>query len=296
MRSDIRVPVFNKSFLFNMYDNINVIEDVPDSRWVDQSWKPEVDSNYVGPRYDKVAMQEIHRVLKYKTCPYCRTPMRNLAKYDDYNTVFVCDKCFYWAGKGVSGDDFLSIQNRAILSLINFVQNPDDVDLGIMINYLNNNIDRIFDLTPRQAEKIVPIILSDYMKCEVLAFGGVKDKGIDALAIHNNDYKILIQIKWRENKYGAEKVSVVREVAGTLLARQIPKGLIISTRNKFSKEAINEADLISRNEIINIGKMNLELKDFNDLIDMFEISAKVRKENMTIEEIIGKDDFYLFDF
>lgn len=301
MRENIRIPVFNKDFLFNIYDKIEITDDIPDVRWIDQNWKPQKNCDYVGPRYDPIAMYEINRVLKYRTCPYCRTLMKNISKYpgEDIfdNVVLVCENCFYWAGRGASGDDPLSIHNRGILSRINFVENPDDEKLNILINYLNNNINRLVDLTPRQAEKLLPSVLSDYLKCEVMAFGGVKDKGIDALAIRSDDCKILIQIKWREDINKSENVAVVREVAGTLLARKIPNGLIISTRKKYSKDAVKEAELISQTEIVDIGKINLQLKDFNNLIDMFEISAKIRKENMTIEDYIGlEDDFYLFDF
>ena len=63
-------------------------------------------------------------------------------------------------------------------------------------------------------------------------------------------------------------------------------GIIISTRNQFSKSAKKEAKIISSRKIVDIGKIELTLKDFNNLIDMFEVSAKVRSEKLSNEEII----------
>ena len=60
----------------------------------------------------------------------------------------------------------------------------------------------------------------------------------------------------------------------------------MSTRKKCAKDAIKEAKLISAHEIVDLGKIHLELNDFNDLIDMFEVSAKTRKTNLLNEEII----------
>lgn len=284
MRSNLRIPIFDKEFLFNIRNEINIEKDEPDFRWIDSEWKPEIKSKYIGGQYDSIAEREVFRLLKFKTCPYCKSTMEELKPMFDLGVVYVCKLCFYWGGRGSRPGG--PQNNRGNLGRLNFVSNPDDVKLELLLNHLNENIERIYNLTPRQAEKIIPIILSDYINCEVKSIGGTKDGGIDALAILSEKEKMLVQIKWREKANSSEAVSVVREVGGTLLARKIPKALIISTRNKFSKTAINEALEISENEIIGLGKLNITLNDFNDLIDMFNISTKVRNEKIDLEEII----------
>lgn len=284
MREKLRIPVFEQEFLFNIRNEIDPIKDEPNFKWIDQNWEPEIKSQFVGGQYDSIAEQEVFRLLKFKSCPFCRTKMDELKPKYDLGIVYVCRNCFYWGGRGTRPGG--PTNTRANLGRLSFLQNPDEVRLELLINHLNQNIERLYNLTPSQAEKLLPSVLKDYLDCDVKVIGGVKDGGIDALALRSENEKVLIQVKWREKKKGSEAVSVVREVGGTLLARQIPNGLIISTRKKFSATAIKEAKLISQNEIVEIGKIDLQLKDFNDLIDMFEISSKIRTETLKTEEII----------
>ena len=284
VRQLIRIPVFNDEFLFNIRNEVDVDIDVPDVKWIDQGWKPEIDGKLIGMLYDPIAEKEVFRLIKFATCAYCRTDMTTLTPVGDKGIVLVCKNCFYWGGRGTrpGGPTF----NRGNLGRINFIDNPDETSLELLINHLKDNIQRLYELSPRQAEKLLPNILSDYLKCEVIVVGGTKDGGIDAIAIRSDNSKMIIQIKWREAKNKSESVSVVREVGGTLLARKIPSGLIVSTRKGFSKYSQKEAEAISQNEIVNVGKINLELKAFNDLIDMIEVSSKTRTENMKAEDII----------
>lgn len=284
MRDNLRIPVFEKEFLFNIQNELIIDKDEPDCRWIDPEWHPEVKSNLVGGQFDSKAEQEVFRLLKFKTCPYCRSSMEELKSTYELGVVYVCKSCFYWGGRGTRPGG--PSNSRGNLGRLSFVSNPEEVKLELLINHLNENIERIYNLTPTQAEKLMPSILSDYLQCEIKCIGGTKDGGIDALAILSENEKMIVQIKWREKKKSAESVSVVREVGGTLLARKIPKGLIISTRQKFSKPAIKEAELISENEIVNLGKLEIELNDFNDLIDMFNVSTKIRNKNLKADEII----------
>ncbi|WP_035643543.1 restriction endonuclease [Flavobacterium sp. ASV13] len=285
MRKDIRLPVFEKEFIWNVKNEIEVIADEPNLKWIDSNWRPYSILSKDSFSYDPVAENELFRLLKYNTCAYCREKMTKLQEpVSGPADVYVCKTCFYWGGRGTrpGGPTY----TRGNLGRMSFINNPEDAKLELIINHINSYSEKLYDLTPQQAEKIMPIVLSDYLNCEVIAFGGTKDKGIDALAIRGADEKILVQIKWREDQKKSEAVSTIREVGGTLLARGIPKGLIISTRKKFSKDAILESKLIGEREIVNIGKINIELNDFNDLLDMFEVSSRLRTENLDPEEII----------
>lgn len=292
----IRIPVFNKNFLFNIGEELQITNDNIDKKWISGQWKAEIPMSNEHVGFDNIAKKELFRMLKYETCPFCKEKMINISNYKRFGeSFFVCRNCLYWGGRGSRGGFDGAYLNRGVLGRIDFLDNISEVKLEQIIVYLNNNIEKIYELSPREAEKLMPFILRDYLDCEVLAFGGVKDKGIDALAIRGNGVKIIIQIKWRRNCNRAESVSVVREVGGTLLARKIPNGFIVTTSKKFSKEAKLEADMIANNEILGIGRLNLKLSDFNNLIDMFEISSKVRTDNMTIEDFTGIEEYDIFD-
>lgn len=285
-RDKIRIPVFNDSFLFNIYEELDIKEDKVDLGWVDENWQPEVWESYIGPRYDSKALFEIHRLMKFGTCPFCLTKMKQVDKDIQPGTIFVCYECFYYGGRGTRGWFEGPSNARGNLGRLKIIENLDEVSEDILIKHLSLNSEDIIKLTPKNAEKIVPVILKDYLNCEVKAIGGVKDGGIDALAIRGENSKLIIQIKWRETSKGSEAVSVVREVGGTLLSRGIPSGLLISTRKQFSKPAKIEADLISKNHVLGLGKLNIDLADFNDIIDMFNISCKKRLEIKAPQDII----------
>lgn len=135
-----------------------------------------------------------------------------------------------------------------------------------------------------RAEQFVVDLISDYLQCEVKPVGGVKDGGIDGYIIRGDEIHSIIQVKWREDKDKAEGVKVVREVGGTLLARGIPNGILVSTRDHYSKPAKKEAEIISTRELSGIGKMNLTLLDYHNILDMLEISNTKLTERMSVED------------
>jgi hypothetical protein len=282
MRPQLRIPVFTGQFLFHLQNERTIESDVPDYRWIDSGWSPDFEHSREHHAYDSAAEKEIFRVLTFKTCPFCRSSMVEMTP--DSGKIYVCTACFYWAGRGARPHGIPL--SRANLGRINFVNNPEEVPLELLINHLARNTDKLLGLSPNQAEKILPSVLSDYLSCEVKAFGVTHDKGIDALAMRGEKEKMLIQIKWHEDKQKTEGVGVVREVGGTLLARGLPNGWLVSTRQKFSKEARKEASLISEREILGIGPLQMDLKSFADIIDMFEISALTRDENIDPTSII----------
>nr|WP_121271760.1 restriction endonuclease [Pedobacter schmidteae] len=285
-KNTLRIPTFKDEFLFNVYDKINVQIDEIDYNWIDPTWNPEVRSSTVGTRYDAIAHKELARMITFKTCPYCRTKMIELESHKQPGIVLACQHCLYWGGRGTRDWGGGTDNARGILGRCSVVENVDELTIFQTIEHFKNDSLDLVNMTPSRAEKLIPIILKRYLDCEVKVVGGVKDNGIDALIIRTDKSKMIVQIKWRSSVKGSESVSVVREVGGTLLARGIPAGMIISTRSKFSGPAKKEAELISNNIINGIGKLELELKDFNDIIDMLEVSHRKLSPNLTVEEII----------
>jgi hypothetical protein len=285
-KDEIRIPTFSEEFLFNVYTEHNPVNDKPDYEWLDLGWQPNSWTPEVGMRSDPIADRELARLTTFQTCPYCRTPMIKLEAGKQSGLVLACQHCMYWGGRGTrewggGPDNF-----RGILGRCRVVDNVDELTIFQAITHFKNDNLDLVNMPPAKAEKLIPLLLKRYLECEVRIVGGVKDNGIDALIIRNKKTKMIVQIKWRSSVKGSESVSVVREVGGTLLARGIPQGMIISTRSKFSDPAKKEAQLISQQTVWGMGKLHLELKDFNDIIDMLEVTHRKLSPNLSVEEII----------
>jgi hypothetical protein len=172
----------------------------------------------------------------------------------DLRLLLVCTSCNYWGGKGTRPHP--GSQKRGLLGRYSFISNPDSVPLERLLNHFRTHPTDLLSLSPRKAESIVAAILKEVLDCEVRLVGGVKDDGIDALIHAADGTKTIVQVKWRESSKKSESVSVVREVGGTILARGIPKAIVISTRKQFSWAARWEAKLISQQELVGIGRLD----------------------------------------
>lgn len=236
---------------------------------------------------DKRAIDEIHRILTHQTCPICRIKMAE--RPSDFNEkIFVCLKCGYWGGRGSRMDNvYEAVPLRGVIGIYKPIQPLSDLTTEYLITHLKKHPEQLPKIGPKRAEKFIIDLLKDYLNCEVRLIGGAKDKGVDGFVLNGEDVKSIVQIKWRENMQGAESVKVVREVAGTLLARGVPSGIIVSNKKKFSKDAIEDAEKISGRVINEIGRMYLDLFDYNNILDMLEISSVMLTEKMSIEDWIN---------
>jgi restriction system protein len=115
-------------------------------------------------------------------------------------------------------------------------------------------------------------LIREVLQCEVVAVGGRRDGGVDGYIVRSDGLKTLVQVKWHRDKDRAESVRLVREVAGTLLARVIPNGLIVTTRSHLSRDAARELELVSEREVTKVGRIQLGVHLYQDLLDMLEIA------------------------
>lgn len=212
--------------------------------------------------------------------------------------LLVCVTCGYWGGIGFR--EWNSQQHAAPLRGVIARYKPilpiDSNDTSYLVSHLRRSPKDLTSISPNRAEKFVANLLADYLSAEVRPLGGVKDEGVDAYVVNNDKIASIVQVKWRESERGAESVGVVREVAGTLLARGVPSGILVSTRSKFSKPAQKEAEVISQREAAGVGKLSLTLLDYHDIIDMLELSSTKLTEEMTINDWYQiSDDYCVFD-
>lgn len=185
---------------------------------------------------------------------------------------------------------------RGVIGRYKSLLDLDEASTDYLVSHLRRYPEAMTQISPFRAEKFVVDLLKDYLGCEVQALGGRKDGGVDAYILANDKIRTIIQIKWRETRKGAESVSTVREVAGTLLARDVPNGIIISTRERFSNDAKKEAEYISSRSVQGLGELSLSLYDYHTILDMLQISNAKLADRWTPKKLMElHDKFCVFD-
>lgn len=213
---------------------------------------------------------------------------------EDY--LVICDAWGFWFGKGekeTTGPAGL----RGAVGLVTY-KSLDDLDIPSteLISFLNKEQKWITHVNPYKAEKLVCQLLEDAFGWEVKHIGGRRDGGVDALAVLLGSRKTIVQIKWRPNTKKAESVSTVRELAGTLLARGVPRRMLITTSNDLSSDAKLEASAVSQRKVRGLGKIDVQWKTFSNILDMLEIASQnIDKEKRVPFANHDHGHFYLFD-
>jgi hypothetical protein len=212
---------------------------------------------------------EVLRLIRDATCRFCRSPMRAIPYFGD-RRVFVCPTCGYWGGRG-EDDEHRALNSRAVLGAIHRV-NLDSLRFPELVGHLQHIPDHLLKLSPQRAEQVVMDLLRESLDCEVRTVGGTKDWGVDGYIIRNDNIKTIVQVKWHRDTQRAESVRVIREIAGTLVARGVPSGLLVTTRNHLSREAQLEIDNISKHELTGLGSLTIGFKSYNDILDMLDLA------------------------
>jgi restriction system protein len=255
-----------------------------------------------GKRYfqvcDSRVLDELQRIDKFQTCPICRSGVTLRNTRVEGEKIYVCLSCGYWAGIGFREWNFnLHAEPlRGVVGRYSPVHPLNQAQTEYLVTHLRRRPKDLTKISPKRAETFVMDLLSDYLGCEVRPLGGVKDGGIDGYILKGEKLGCIVQVKWRQSEEGAEGVSVVREVAGTLLARNVPNGILVSTRSRYSRDAKSEAQLVSSRHVDGIGKLDLQLFDYQNIIDMLELSSTKLTQNMKVEDwFTVSDEICVFD-
>jgi hypothetical protein len=191
--------------------------------------------------------------------------------------VIICDNCGFWFGRGTRGGKDFHVDHYGTIGIVGkptiYPLDSLTIPTTDLIKAINTHPDYLTKINPYKAEDLFCYVLNDAIDCEVKKIGGRQDKGIDAFIISNDEIKTIVQVKWRTNTKKAESVKVVREFAGTLLARGIPSGLLVTTSERFSAYAINEIENVrlsklSRNEI------TIDHMTYSDIMKLLSISTR----------------------
>ena len=248
--------------------------------------------------HDSRVLDELQRIDKFKTCPICRGRVTLRITWVEDEKIYVCLSCGYWAGIGFRDwNSHLHAEPlRGVIGRYSLLQPLDLAQTNYLVTHLRRTPKDLTKISPKRAETFVMDLLSDYLGCEVRPLGGVKDGGIDGYILKGETMKCIVQVKWRQSEKGAEGVSVVREVAGTLLARNVPNGILVSTRSRYSRDAKSEAQLVSSRHVGGVGKLDLQLFDYQNIIDMLELSSVKLTNDMKIEDwFTVSDEICVFD-
>jgi len=264
-----RVAVFRERIVLNINENSNASLRSTSQQWFGKK-RLLVES-------DPFANSEILRLLKEQTCLYCKTLMQEVSNIDR-GSIFLCPKCGYWGGRGsrIDGPN----NTRGVMGSIHQVDlNSPELVLSELIGHFKQLPEHLLKLSPNRAEKVVIDLLNDVLDCEVRPLGGVKDGGVDGYIIANDKIKSIVQVKWHRNKNKAESVKLIREVAGTLLARGVPNGLLVTTYERASSYAKKEIEELKKREIVGLGNIQIDVKTYNDILDMLDIAWVKRGSN-----------------
>jgi hypothetical protein len=226
-----------------------------------------------GRPFELWAHEEIWRIRNEIRCRFCDSSMTVINLRDGYNRLFMCPSCGYFGGDGARHAMVGHYSRGLVAKVVELPLDSPEVSPDEIIHYLKSLPQHLLRLSPARAEKVVAELLKDSLSCDVRPVGGVKDKGVDAYIVSNAKIKTIIQIKWHESRDKAESVGVVREIAGTLLARGIPHGLLVTTRHKISSEAEREIAAIEQREIKGLGRMRIDTRTYQDIISMLELAT-----------------------
>lgn len=235
-------------------------------------------------RWEAAVNSEVLRLTADPTCRYCGTTMRMI---DDEEQVWgylvVCPHCGYWGGRGMrpggpmnaisDGQPELSRYPKGALGVIRRIDlDSSELRIAELIGYLRTVPDALFDFSPFRAEKFVMDLLKEALDCEVRPVGGRNDGGVDGYIVAGEQLKTIVQVKWHRDKHRAEGVRLVREIAGTLVARGVPQGMLVTTSERMSRAGMRELEQIGRRELADIGPIRLDVRTYNDILDMLELA------------------------
>lgn len=229
-------------------------------------------------------------------CPYCRYPLEKWDNEDflpyirkiesplledsrdedgdqieDY--IAFCHFCGFWIGEGTRYENGPHMHRVVHGKTCKFDINADEVSTEDLVRHLHRNHNRIGSLNPFRAERFVVDLLREVLGWDVERVGGVKDKGVDGYVIADGHRRGLIQIKWHGDHRGSFPVKVVREIMGTMIARGVPSGVIVSTKEKLSVDAERELWDAAHSPLL-ISPLHMEYIGYRDLLSMLDLASQ----------------------
>ena len=186
MSDDVRLALFDREFVMNVGDSPLPEKDLPVTRWLDPGWTPKRPAKTTFHCFDEDAIAEVMRLVTFKTCAFCRTPMYEFPKDFQPGIVLLCDSCGYWGGRGTREWGYGPCNTRGILGRYRPLTGYDGIPADVLLRHLRRHPEGMRELSPRKAEQFVMDLLKEALNCDVKLMGGVKDHGVDGFALRRS--------------------------------------------------------------------------------------------------------------
>lgn len=221
-----------------------------------------VDSDRTGGdenREDDIRQWLMSMGLDYgvRQCPMCGHALRCAHKIEDDGDgvlqrelqVLSCDQCAYWfywncenVGASLYGCPYATKTTSRLPCLRRF---SNKLPIGCsteLAQALRRSPSQWHDIDPRQFERLVAdVFRANYANAEVIHVGRPADGGVDIFLVDSGE-EWLIQVKRRENPQASEGVGTLRSLLGTLVLEGASRGMIVSTADHFSYQAVKARD------------------------------------------------------
>jgi hypothetical protein len=186
--------------------------------------------------------------------------------------IRACSACGWWESEHLvysrhSPDDEKYIVHRLLRRslLREFAILDESAPIDAIRQHLLRHCGDLNRLSPRQLEKLVGSVFSDFFDCEALHVGGPGDGGVD-LVLLLSDCNAVVQVKQRRDASRAESVSTIRDFLGAMLLGDTRVGFVVSTARTFSGHAVAAAAAAPPPVI-----ERLELIDATRLLDILKL-------------------------
>jgi hypothetical protein len=145
-----------------------------------------------------------------------------------------------------------------------------DVPLREAREYLRRHPDSLARFDPFRFEDLIAGCLRDYFgDGEIVKVGGRQDGGVDVKAFRTSRECTLIQIKRRADFAKSESVRTVRELHGVMLREGVPRGMIITTARRFSRQAEQERSATRKR----LKHYSMDFFTLRDVVDLLHLPA-----------------------
>jgi hypothetical protein len=214
-------------------------------------------------------------------CPYCSGQLQYYKEYQRDGLEWAkgdalkCLYCNWWLYCFTKNKfyPFESFRNEFYESIV-YVFDTKIVDTPItaLREEIRKRKTDLRSISPKELEVLVGSVFRDYLDCRVHHIGGPSDGGIDLL-ISESKTPCAIQVKRRANAKSKEGVRVVRDLLGSIVLAEVPKGIVVSTADDFSAKAKEAASSISLNRM----GIQMELHNYKKVMELINITAPPEK-------------------
>lgn len=190
-------------------------------------------------------------------CVYCSTKLIKIENkilqenmHRDY-CLWHCDYCRFWQARIYSAFRACMppLDNWAYISkLREFDINLPEGCSEELTLYIRRHPNFLYSCNPTRFEKLVAdVFRANYTHAEVFHVGKPGDGGIDVLLIETGSEQWLIQVKRRKSQKRSESVKTIRDILGAMVVEGTPRGIVVSTTERFSQPAIQAVTKAKRN-------------------------------------------------